>query len=156
MFSRSSSKLRHLESKLGHQAKSKENLVDTLEVKFLKSSSWILLKIFVLMISRWSLELGHLWRIFHDPVTFLRFSVLVSFSVTIETTEWYLALMKCFCLSQFLSCYSSYGQWYLAYVYILAWPLECSHTYLTLTSILQSDPCHIVLLVNIIIIECLP
>ena len=60
---------------------------------------------FVLMISRWSLELGHLWRVFHGPVTFLSFSVYMqlSFSVIIGPTEWYLALVKCLHLGQFLS-----------------------------------------------------
>ena len=46
--------------KLGHQAKSKENLVNTLVVTFLKLSSWVLLKMFVLMIYRSSSKLGHL------------------------------------------------------------------------------------------------
>ena len=45
--------------KLGHQAKSAEN-VNTLAVTFLKQSSWILLNMFVLMISRSSSKLGHL------------------------------------------------------------------------------------------------
>ena len=36
MISRSSLKLGHLGQKLGHQAKSKENLVNTPEVKFFK------------------------------------------------------------------------------------------------------------------------
>ena len=36
MISRPSLKLGHLGSKLGHLAKSKENLVDALEVTFLK------------------------------------------------------------------------------------------------------------------------
>ena len=35
--------------KLGHQAKSAENFVNTLEVTFFKQSSWILLKMFVLI-----------------------------------------------------------------------------------------------------------
>ena len=49
--------------KLGHQVKSKEKLVNTLEVTFLKQSIWILLKMFVLMISRSSSKLGHLgWK----------------------------------------------------------------------------------------------
>ena len=60
MISRSCLKLCHLESKSGHRAKSKENLVYTLEVNFLKQSSWIMLKMFVLKISRWSLKLGHM------------------------------------------------------------------------------------------------
>ena len=46
--------------KLGHQVKSKEKLVNTLEVTFLKQSSWILLKMFALMSSRSGLKLGHL------------------------------------------------------------------------------------------------
>ena len=46
--------------KLGHWAKSKEELVNCPEVTFLKQSSWILLKMFVLMISRSSLKLSHL------------------------------------------------------------------------------------------------
>ena len=46
--------------KLGHLAKSAENFVNTLAVTFLKQSSWILLKMFVLMISRSSLKLEHL------------------------------------------------------------------------------------------------
>ena len=46
--------------KLGHLAKSAENLVNTLVVTFLKQWSWILLRIFVLMISRSSLKLGHM------------------------------------------------------------------------------------------------
>ena len=44
--------------KLGHQAKSAENLVNTLA--FLKQSSWILLKMLILMIFRSSSKLGHL------------------------------------------------------------------------------------------------
>ena len=65
--SRSSSKLVTSGQKLGHRAKSAENLVNTLAVTFLKQSSWILLKIFVLMISRsvwnwvtWGQKLDHL------------------------------------------------------------------------------------------------
>ena len=46
--------------KLGHLAKSAENLVNTLVVTFFKQSSWILLNMFVSMISRSSLKLGHL------------------------------------------------------------------------------------------------
>ena len=66
---------------------------------------------------------------------------------------------KFFCLGQFLSNYlsyrvifgtcevfvfrflsncCSYSQWYLVHAYILVWPLECSHPYLTLTFISQS------------------
>ena len=45
---------------LGHLAKSAENLVNTLAVTFLKQSSWIWLKMFVLMISRSSSKLEHL------------------------------------------------------------------------------------------------
>ena len=45
--------------KLGHQAKSKEDLVNTLEVTFLKQSSQILIKMFVLMISKSDMKLGH-------------------------------------------------------------------------------------------------
>ena len=55
-----------------------------------------------------------------------------------DMTEWYLVLVKCLCLGQFLSNYCSYSQWYLVHAYILAWPLECSHPYLTLTFISQS------------------
>ena len=54
MISRLSLKLGHLGQKLGHQAKSKENLANILAVTFLKQSSWILLHMFVLM------KLGHL------------------------------------------------------------------------------------------------
>ena len=57
--------------KLGHLAKSKDYPVDALEVTFLKWSSWILLKMFVLMISRWC--------IFFYPVTFLSFFRLGQF-----------------------------------------------------------------------------
>ena len=46
--------------KLGHLARSAENLVNTLVVTFFNQSSWILLNMFVLMISRSSLKLGHL------------------------------------------------------------------------------------------------
>ena len=53
-------------------------------------------------------------------------------------TEWYLVLVKCLCLGKFLSNYCFYSQWYLVHAYILAWPLECSHPYLTLTFISQS------------------
>ena len=60
MSSMPSSEFGHLEQKLGHQAKSKENLVNTLDVILLNQSSWILLKMFVLMISRSSFKLGHL------------------------------------------------------------------------------------------------
>ena len=136
MISRSSLKLGHLESEFRSPGKS--NLVNTIEVTFLKWSSWILLRMFVLMISRWTLELGHLWHVFHGPVTFLSFFHLGPFSVTIGPTEWYLALVKCLYLGQFLSNYCSYSQWYLSYAYILAWLLECSHPYLTLTSSSQS------------------
>ena len=38
-----------------------ENLVNTLEVIFLNQSSWILLKLIVLMVSRSSLKLSHFW-----------------------------------------------------------------------------------------------
>ena len=41
------------------QAKSAENLFNTLAVTFLKQSSWILLKMFVLMSSKICLKLGH-------------------------------------------------------------------------------------------------
>ena len=56
-ISRSSSKLGYLGQKLGHRIKSAENIVNTLAVTFLKQSSWILLKIIVLIISRSSLKL---------------------------------------------------------------------------------------------------
>ena len=56
MKSRSGLKLGHLGSKLGHQIKLKANIVNTLEVKFFKQSSFILLKMF----SRSSSKLGHL------------------------------------------------------------------------------------------------
>ena len=46
--------------------------------------------------------------------------------------------MKCLRLGQFLSNNCSYSQWYLVHVYILAWPLSCSHPYLTLICISQS------------------
>ena len=46
--------------KLGHLAKSAENLVNTQVVTFLKQSSRILLKMFDLMISRSSLKQGHM------------------------------------------------------------------------------------------------
>ena len=46
--------------KLGHRARSAENLVNTLAVTFFKQSSCILLNMFVLMISRSSSKLGHL------------------------------------------------------------------------------------------------
>ena len=108
---------------------------------------------FVLMISRWSLELGHLWRLIHGPLTSFSFSVHVSFSVTIGPTEWYLARVKCLCLGQFLSNYCSYSQWYLVHAYILAWPLECSHPYLTLTYFTVHWTCYIVILVNTIIMN---
>ena len=58
MISRSSFKLGHRGSKIGHQAKSKENLVNTLEVTFFKKLSSILLKMNVLIISRSSSKLG--------------------------------------------------------------------------------------------------
>ena len=45
--------------KLGHQAKSKENLVNTLEVTFLKQSSWILPKMFFFF--RWFLSQVWIW-----------------------------------------------------------------------------------------------
>ena len=45
--SRSSSKLGHLGSKLGHQDKSKENIVNTLEVPFFKQSSNVCLDDFL-------------------------------------------------------------------------------------------------------------
>ena len=55
-----------LGQKVGHQARSAENFVNTLVVTFLKQSSWILLKMFVLMISSqvrnwvtWGQKLGH-------------------------------------------------------------------------------------------------
>ena len=46
--------------KLGHLAKSVENLVIILAGTFFKQSSWILLRLFVLMIFRSSSKLGHL------------------------------------------------------------------------------------------------
>ena len=46
--------------KLGHLAKSAENLVITLAVTFFKQPSGILLKMFILMIFRSSSKLGHL------------------------------------------------------------------------------------------------
>ena len=46
--------------KIGHQAKSKENLVNTLAVIFLQQPSWILLETLILMISRSSSKQGHL------------------------------------------------------------------------------------------------
>lgn len=52
MISVSSSKLGHLGSKTRTRAKSKENPFNTLEIKFLKKSSLILFKIFILMIFR--------------------------------------------------------------------------------------------------------
>ena len=61
----SSLKLGHLMSETRSPAKSKENLVDALEVTFLKWSSWILLKMFVSMISN--------WRIFPCLLTFSSF-----------------------------------------------------------------------------------
>ena len=48
------------DKKLGHLAKSKEDLVITLEVTFFNQLSWTMLKMFVLKISRSSLKLGHL------------------------------------------------------------------------------------------------
>ena len=56
-------------------------------------------------------------------------------------------------LGQFLSNYWSCNQWYLAHAYVLAWPLECSHSYLTLIYISWSMTCYVVLLVNIIIMN---
>ena len=55
--------------KLGHQAKSSENFVNTLEVIFLKQSSCILPRMFVLMISRSSLKLEHLGSKTRSPGT---------------------------------------------------------------------------------------
>ena len=84
MISRSSSKLGHLGSKLGHQAKSKENLVNTLAITFLKQSSWILLKCFswwflgqVQNWVTWGQQLGHQAKSKEDlfntlEVTFLK------------------------------------------------------------------------------------
>ena len=60
MSSRSSSKLVTWSQKLGHRAKSAENFVNTLAFKFFKQSSWILLKMFILMIFRSGSKLGHL------------------------------------------------------------------------------------------------
>ena len=60
--SRSSLKLGHLGQKLGHQVKSKENLVNIPKVTFFKQSSGILLKMFVLMIFRSSSKLDHLGK----------------------------------------------------------------------------------------------
>ena len=59
VISRSNSNRVTWGKKIGHLAKSKEDLVNTLEVTFLKQSSEILFKMFVL-ISRSSLKLGHL------------------------------------------------------------------------------------------------
>ena len=103
VISRSSSKLGHLESETRPPGQMKGNL-NILEVTCLKWSLWILLKIFVLMISRWSLELGHLWPIFHGPVTF--------------TVQWQFFFFR---LGQFLSNYLSYrgifGTWNI-WVYV--------------------------------------
>ena len=52
MFSRSSSKVGHVGQKLGHLATSVLNLVNNQAVTFMKQLSRILLKMFVLMISR--------------------------------------------------------------------------------------------------------
>ena len=70
----------------------------------------------------------------------LKFFHLGQFLIIIGPTEWYLVLVKCLYLGQILSNYCSYSQWYLVHVhaYILAWPLECSHPYLTFTFISQS------------------
>ena len=87
---------------LGHQVKSKVNLVNTLEV----TSSWILLKC-VLRISRWG---SKLMTFISQPSNFVKF----------------------FGLGQFLSKYWSYNSDHLAIANILAWPLECSHPYLTM------------------------
>ena len=58
--------------KLGRQAKLKEN-VNTLRVYiFLSDYHESCSKCLVLIISRSSLELGHLWPIFHCPVIFLK------------------------------------------------------------------------------------
>ena len=53
--------------KLGHWVKSAENFVNTLAVTFFKQSSWILLKMFVLMIFRSGSKLGHLWSKNRSP-----------------------------------------------------------------------------------------
>ena len=116
--------------KLSHLAKSKENLVDALEVTFLKWSSWILLKMFVLMISKWC--------IFFYPVTFVSFFCFGQFLSNYWSYRVLFGTCEVFVLGQFLSNYCSYSQWYLVHAYILAWPLECSHPYLTLTFISQS------------------
>ena len=64
MSSRSSSKHGHLRLKTRSPVKSKEDLVKTLQVTLLNQSSWILLKMLVLIISRSSAiscgtKLGH-------------------------------------------------------------------------------------------------
>ena len=69
---------------------------------------------------------------------FLKFFHLGQFLSNYWSYRVILVLVKCMCLGQFLSNYCSYSQWYLVHAYILAWPLECSHPYLTLTSISQS------------------
>ena len=56
MIFSSNLKLGHLDSKLGHQAKSKEKLVNTLEVQISKDSLCVVLKVFVLMNSMSSLK----------------------------------------------------------------------------------------------------
>ena len=164
--------------KLSHQAKSKENLVNTPEVTLFKQSSWILPKMSVLMISRSSLKLGHLiWETrspgqikgkpcWHSRGHILKWSSWILLKMfVLMISRWcifslYSDFLKFFHLGQFLSnywsyrviigtrevfvfrsvsqYYSSYSQWYLVHAYILAWPFECSHPYLTLTCISQS------------------
>ena len=87
-----------LGQKLGHLAKSEENLVDALEVTFFKWSSWILLKIF--------LDDFKVMYIFLSS-DFLKFFSLGQFLSNYWSYRKILVLVKCLCLGQFLSNYCS-------------------------------------------------
>ena len=79
--------------KLGHWAKSAENLVNTLAVTFLKQSSWILLKMFVLMSSRSGSNLGYLGSKTRSPGQISRKFCWHSSGHIFEESSWILLKM---------------------------------------------------------------
>ena len=81
--------------KVGHPAKSAENLVNTLAVTFFKQSSWILLKLFVLIISRlvWNWvtcdqKLGHQAKSKGNLVNTLAVTILKQSSWILLKANW--------------------------------------------------------------------
>ena len=109
----------HLSQKLGYQVKSKENLVNTLEVTFWKQLLWILLKMFVLMISRSGLKLGQLGSKTRSPGQ--------SKGKPCNTLE--VTFLKC-------------SSWILLKTFVLMisrWSLPCHTTYAFIKKIREKD-----------------